>query len=545
MTPCGSRHRQAWPATRRRPERGPGRGNAAPGDAAASADTAPMPKVAPRERDTGKRGRRTPRRRTRRGRRRRGTQAPASADTARTARVTRCEHATGETGRASAARAGNADGTGNPAPPRWLRGRRRRGGRRSSMGTAAGGAATKRARLGRGALLLRVPNAGRRFANSPPVGAFPRGVEEVGGTRWGTRRGWGRSLDADAPLAPTRANSARVGAFPFGACAVRRASVGASSVGKFFHQGSARSERLPLRRPPSGGLPCRGALRQVFSVRCSPSGVLRRGPSIGGGREPGVPRSGGSRAKRLSIGNENVPLLSTEKGPTAERGGPRGRRSDRVGWWSARHGRGWRRWRRHGSRCEPGLRWMAPGSDGAGLGGVSRGKRRRPPPGAARRDPPSDEPRGIRPHTVDRIAARSPREAGDRLPRGRSTRPAVARASRGSGALPRSSPVAVRFPRGKRRRPPCGGAGRDRARDERRGGRENFLVVRVGRSFPEVAGPARGTASRYSERAPGREAPGLRVERAVRPPSGASEQIPPQLLRHSMNLSAFSTLKFG
>lgn len=126
-----------------------------------------------------------------------------------------------------------------------------------------------------GALLLRAPNAGRRFANSPPVGAFPRGVEDVGGTRWGTRRGWGPSLDAVAPLAPTRANSARVGVFPFGACAVRRssvgacavrrASVGASSVGKF----SLRARR------GRGVFRCVALRREVFpvgalSVRCSP-----------------------------------------------------------------------------------------------------------------------------------------------------------------------------------------------------------------------------------------------------------------------------------
>lgn len=293
-TPCETRHRQGWPATRRRPERGPGRGNAAPGDAASSADTAPMPKVAPCERDTGERGRRTPRRRTRLGR---GNAAPAnaaaSADTARTARVTRCEHAAGETGRASPARAGNADGTGNPGPPRWLRGRMRRGGRRSSMGTAARGAATKRARRGRGHSCsgCRTPagdsRTRRRWGRSL-VGS--RMWEELDGERGAgggvpstqtlrsrrlgrTRRGWGCSPSGRAPSGGPPSGRLPSGSFPSGLGAVGAHSVASPSVG-----------------------------RSSLSGR-SPSGVLRRGHSIGGGgREPGVLRSGGPGAERPGRG---------------------------------------------------------------------------------------------------------------------------------------------------------------------------------------------------------------------------------------------------
>ena len=140
-----------------------------------------------------------------------------------------------------------------------------------------------------------------------------------------------------------------------------------------FPQGSAQSGRIPLRRPPSGGLPCRGALRQVFSVGDTPSGGGAASPafsgregrerSVRGGADRGSGTAGGGGPTRAVDRQRKCPTLEHRKGPTPERGGPRGRRRDRVEWWSARHGRGWRRWRRRGSRCEPGLRWMAPGSD--------------------------------------------------------------------------------------------------------------------------------------------------------------------------------------
>ena len=374
-TPCETRHRQVWPATRRRPERGPGRGNAAPGDAASSADTA-------HRADAEGGSVRTRHRRT-------GSANAAPANAAREGKRSAGER--GGVGRHCADGKGDAVRTRrrrNGASERGAGGKRGRDGEPGAAAMAAradaarretvldgDGCARRRDEAGAartGALLLRVPNAGRRFANSPPVGAFPRGVEDVGGTRWGTRRGWGRSLDADAPLAPTRANPARGGGAPLRGArrpAVLRRGVFRREV---FPQGSAQSGRLPLRRPPSGGLPCRGALRQVFSVGDTPSGGAAspafsgregRERSVRGGADRGSGPAGGGGPTRGVNRHRKCPTFKHRKCPTPERGGPRGRRRDRVGWWSARHGRGWRRWRRHGSRCEPGLRWMAPGSD--------------------------------------------------------------------------------------------------------------------------------------------------------------------------------------